>query len=167
LPAAGYGKGWDSGIVEFKAMLEIFSRSKINLNFTESPYVTFKEKLKFLAKIFIKKQRGKYRFDFDPIGGLQAAQGAQRRQIKARTFEIPACGGFLLTGMADNIEDYYIDGKEIVIFKNLDDLTEKCRYYLNHEEERLAIAEAGYKRTLLEHTYEKRFADIFKAMELM
>jgi len=167
LPAEGYGGGWQQGRVSFENMLEIFSNSKISLNFTESPYVTAAERLKLLAKLLVKKEMGTYKFSGQNIiGNFQSALGAQRRQIKGRTFEVPACGGFLLTGDADNLRDYYLDGKELVIFKNKSDLAEKCKYYLEHEAERKAIAEAGYQRTLKEHTYEKRFKEIFIALGL-
>jgi len=164
LPAEGYGKNWPSGIVDFPKMLEIFSNSKINLNFTESYFSWPKQ----LAKLFIKKESGKYAPNLQsPISNLQSLMGARRRQIKARTFEIPACGGFLLTGSADNLEEYYVPGKEIVIFKNKAELAEKCRYYLDNEEQLAAIAKAGFKRTVKEHTYEKRFREIFQIMGLM
>ena len=163
LPAKGYGKGWEPGTVAFERMLEIFSCSKINLNFTESALDWPKE----IAKLFIKKESGKYRPNFQyPISNIQSLRGKRRRQIKGRTFEVPACGGFLLTGDADNLRDYYVDGKEIVIFKDKNDLAEKCRYYLEHEDERKAIAKAGYERTIKDHTYEQRFKEIFRALEL-
>ncbi len=167
LPAVGYGSGWQNGRVEFEKMFEIFSHSKINLNFTESPYTTFKERMKFLVKFFVKKEFGKFKPNFQsPISNLQSFFGAQRRQIKGRIFEVPACGGFLLTGHADNLSDYYVDGKEIVVFKNVNELIEKTKYYLEHESEREAIAKAGYERTIREHTYEQRFREIFKALDL-
>jgi spore maturation protein CgeB len=168
LSAEGYGKNWPSGIVDFQKMLEIFSSSKINLNFTESPYVTTKDRTKVAAKLFIKKEMGEYKFNAHHlIDNFKSALGTQRRQIKGRTFEVPACGGFLLTGDADNLRDYYVDGKEIVIFKDKNDLAEKCHYYLVHEDERVAIAKAGYDRTVKDHTYEQRFREIFKAMGFM
>jgi spore maturation protein CgeB len=167
LPAEGYGSGWPNGRVDFAQMLEIFSFSKINLNFTESPYVTLKDRAKIFGKLFVKKELGQYKFDAHHIAdNFKSALGTQRRQIKGRTFEVPACGGFLLTGDADNLRDYYIDGKEIVIFKDKNDMVEKCKYYLMHDDERCRIAEAGFQRTIKEHTYERRFKEIFQAMEL-
>ncbi|MDE1971514.1 MAG: glycosyltransferase family 1 protein, partial [Patescibacteria group bacterium] len=50
--------------------------------------------------------------------------------------------------------------------KDVPDLIEKARYYLTHESERARIARAGYERTLREHTYEKRFQELFRAMKL-
>lgn len=157
LNAEGYGQGWKKGRVSFEKMIEIFSSSKINLNFAESPYVAAKERFKFFVKGLLHPHQ--------VSGYMESYKGAQRKQIKGRTFEIPACGGFLLTNNADNLRDYYIDGKEIVIFENKNDLAEKCKYYLSHEAERRAIAAAGYQRTIKEHTYAHRFREIFKALE--
>ena len=46
-------------------------------------------------------------------------------------------------------------------------MIDKIKYYLEHNEEREAIARAGYERTLREHTYEKRFNEIFKTIGLI
>ncbi|MBL8030572.1 MAG: glycosyltransferase [Candidatus Doudnabacteria bacterium] len=153
LPAVGYGAGWEKGRVSFEDMLKIFSNSKINLNFTQSAFANFTGKFKMLAKTIL--------HPYNAASYMKAYAGAQRNQIKGRTFEIPACGGFMLTQDADNLGEYYEDGKEVVIFKNEDDMIEKCKYYLSHENERVGIAKAGYKRTLKEHTYELRFREIF------
>jgi spore maturation protein CgeB len=83
------------------------------------------------------------------------------QQIKGRNFEIPGTGAFLLTDRAENLGDYYDIGKEIVCFNDVDDLIDKIRYYLRHEEEREAIAAAGYSRTLRDHTFDVRFRQIF------
>ena len=83
-------------------------------------------------------------------------------EIKGRNFEIPGCGGFILTNNTPHLEEYYDIGKEIVCFEDMEDLKEKINYFLNHDSEREKIALAGYERTLKEHTYEKRFNDILK-----
>ena len=168
LPAKGFGKGWPSGVVDNQKMLEIFSFSKINLNFTESPYVTWKDRTKALAKLFVKKELGTYKPNIHKFfPSLQSLKEGQRRQIKTRTFEVPACGGFLLTGKPDDdVSEYYIPGKEIELFSTPAELAEKCQYYLTHEQQRKAIAQAGYERTVRQHTYVHRFRDIFKAMGL-
>lgn len=60
--------------------------------------------------------------------------------------ECLACGSFLL---ADKPEDFselgYVDGKHLVLYKDLTDLKNKIRYFLNHEKEREQIAAEGMK----------------------
>lgn len=163
LAVQAFGWGWPSGAVGERQKLEVFSFSKINLNFTETPDYGLKSKLKLLARLFIKKELGKYRFNLgSPVANIKSLLGTHRLTIKGRNFEVPACAGFLLTGQSDeDLSEYYVDGKEIVIFKDKYDLYKKCRYYLEHENEREVIARAGYERTIKEHTYEKRFREIF------
>jgi spore maturation protein CgeB len=82
------------------------------------------------------------------------------QQIKGRNFEIPGAGGFLMTSPADNLEEYYEDGKEIVVFRSTTELKERISYYLRHDSERSGIAQAGYERTIRDHTWDRRWNDI-------
>jgi spore maturation protein CgeB len=69
-----------------------------------------------------------------------------------RTLEIPGYGGFLLTQRSkEQSEELYVEGREIACFETVDELKEKIRYYLEHEDERLAIAQAGHERAVREH----------------
>jgi len=81
-------------------------------------------------------------------------------QIKARTFEVPGAGGFLLTEYAPGLEQFYRVGKEIAVFHNMEELERQIRYYLAHPDERDAIAKAGYERTLRDHTYDIRLKQV-------
>ena len=87
-------------------------------------------------------------------------------QIKGRNFEVPGCGGFLLTGNVEDLESYYEIGKEVVCFENSKDLVDKVGYYLAHDTERAQIARLGYERTLRDHTYACRFEQIFARIGL-
>lgn len=169
LSAGAFGTGWSNGRVSFDDMLSIFSQSKINLNFSETYLTGLGSKFKLLAKLFFQKTKSGYEFTGRHFSdNLLSAKGVMKKPIKGRVFEVPACGGFLLTGLSDDdIGEYYLPDKEIVVFNNLPDLVEKCNYYLKHESERVAIAKAGYERTLRDHTYERRFKDIFKALEII
>ncbi len=163
LPAESYGNGWPAGRASQQKMLEIFSYSKINLNFSETHNYGLRGLLRNAAKLVVKKQQGSLRFDgHHLVSNARAFLSMRRRAIKGRTFEIPACGGFLLTQIVDdNLAEYYELEKEIAVFKNAVDMAEKCRYFLVHEEQRKQIAQAGYQRTIKEHTYQRRFVDIF------
>ena len=96
--------------------------------------------------------------------GMAAASRPGVSQIKARNFEVPGCGALLLTEYVEGLEEYYEIGKEVACYRGSNELVESIRYYLDHEDERQRVAEAGYRRTLEDHTYEKRLDEIFGRM---
>ena len=89
------------------------------------------------------------------------------KQAKGRVFEVPMCGGFLLTEYFPHLEKYYENGKEIVWFKTIEEGIEKVNYYLSHEDKRREIAKLGYERAQRDHTWVKRYEDIFRKVEEM
>jgi spore maturation protein CgeB len=82
-------------------------------------------------------------------------------QLKARVFEVPTAGGFLLTENSPDQHLFYEIDKEQAVFETVEELVEKARYYLSHPDERDAMALAAYERTQAEHTYEQRFTAVF------
>jgi spore maturation protein CgeB len=52
------------------------------------------------------------------------------------------------------------------VYDGTDDLVDQVSYWLSHEDERAAVADAGHQRVLAEHTYDHRFAEIFAALGL-
>lgn len=98
---------------------------------------------------------------------LNISLTSQKRkdQIKARDFEVPACGSLLMTKEMKGLSHYLLAGKEIVTYKNVDDAAKNIRYYLSHDREREVIAEAGYVKVHRDHTYEKRLWAIFHFLE--
>ena len=93
--------------------------------------------------------------------GMKAARTAERQnQIKARRFEIPGYGGFLLTQSAPSLGTYYEPGTEIETFTDLDEAVAKIQHYLAHPEERDRIAKAGHARTCAHHTYDQRMKSV-------
>jgi spore maturation protein CgeB len=161
-----FGKGWKKGIVSNDGMIERFKKSKINLNFTSSSRAV---NLKQFAKILLNR-RCDNSFQLNSLKRMlnesKLLLSSKRAQIKGRNFEIPGHGGFLLTDYAEHLDQYYIPEKEIIVFHNIDELVENISYYLSHDEEREKIRSAGQQRTLRDHTYEKRFKEIFTSVGL-
>lgn len=89
------------------------------------------------------------------------------KQIKGRVFEVPMCGGFLLTEYADGIEEYFDIGKEIECFYTMEEAVEKIQFYLRHERLRKAIAEHGHQRALRDHTWVQRLRAVFDELDRM
>lgn len=75
-------------------------------------------------------------------------------------YEATGCGALLMTDYKENLGDIFEIGKEIIAYSSPEDLSKKIAYYLKHEDERKAIALAGQKRTLKEHTYKKRMIEL-------
>jgi hypothetical protein len=83
--------------------------------------------------------------------------GHEILQIKGRDFEVPMCGGFLLTTHNDALKDYFIIGKEIETYRTNEECLDKIKYYLKNDWKREQIAQAGYKRSQKDHCYDAKF----------
>ena len=68
--------------------------------------------------------------------------------ITARTFHIPACGGFMLHERTDEVVQFFAEGKECALFEGPDELVAKVGYFLGHPDERVSIAKSGRQRCL-------------------
>ena len=83
--------------------------------------------------------------------------------ISMRTFEVPAMGGFLLAARTASQTEMLQDGVDAAYFDDPDDLVEKVRYYVDHEDERAAIARAGHSRiTTGANTYADRLRSLLQ-----
>jgi SAM-dependent methyltransferase len=82
-----------------------------------------------------------------------------------RLFEATGVGACLVTDMKDNLRELFELDKEIVAYRSAEECVELIKYYLNHEDERAAIAKAGQQRTLKEHTYYHRMQELVGIVE--
>lgn len=55
-------------------------------------------------------------------------------------------------------------GEHLVCFKEIGEVKELVRYYLNHHQERNEIAQKGYNEALEKHTYVHRVKDLLIAI---
>jgi spore maturation protein CgeB len=88
-----------------------------------------------------------------------------RKSMSARMYTAVGCGAFYMCRHVDGIEEVLKPGKEIVTFRSDDEMIDMIRYYLGNNELRLKIAEAGQKRVLKDHTYEKRIGQMCSLIE--
>jgi spore maturation protein CgeB len=158
ISVAAYGYGWPNGKVSQDGMLNIFSRSKINLNLNVRPS-RFEPRV--LARLFLKKSVNRLVPDLHVIDNAKAWWHFDVPHTHARPFELAGCKAFVISGYSEGAETYYKPDTEMVFYRTPDELAAKIRYYLEHQDERDRIAQTGYERTLKDHTYEQRFRSIF------
>jgi spore maturation protein CgeB len=84
--------------------------------------------------------------------------------VNQRVFDVPVCGGFLLTDHRRQMEDLFEPGKEIVCYEDPDEIPGLVRHYLPRAGERRAVVEAARRRILAEHTYDLRLASLVRTM---
>ena len=79
-----------------------------------------------------------------------------------RLFEATGAGACLITDWKENLHELFAPDTEVLTYRTAAECAEKVNYLLAHEAERKAVAAAGQRRTLREHTFENRAAVIDK-----
>ena len=157
-----WGYGWPNGRLSFEAMVDVFNQSKINLNLSNNESWDFRYIFSLARPLKETLRVAKSTFRATVKRDAKVCE-----QVKARHFEINACGGFQLSYYVEGLESHYQIGNEIAIYGSIDEIVEKVRYYLEYENEREDIAWNGYERAFHDHTMDKRFQHIFEQLGLI
>ena len=105
-----------------------------------------------------------------PLFGLEMFQQLQRTRVSLNThidisathasnmrlYEATGVGSCLLTDWKANLGELFEPDSEIVTYKDAGECVEKVNYLLSHDADRSAIAAAGQRRTLRDHSFDKR-----------
>ncbi len=83
--------------------------------------------------------------------------------LNMRAFDVPAAGGCLVTDDRPGVRDAFEVGREVVVYKRLEDLPVIIGDLRADPAGRNAIAEAGRARVLASHTYDQRWTAILAA----
>ena len=109
--------------------------------------------------------RSKINLGFSSCGNTHET-GERILQVRLRDFEVPMSGGFYMVEHMEELEEFFNIGKEIVCYTDKQDLSDKIKYYLKHDDERERIRKAGHERCLRDHSWHKRFQMAFREMGL-
>lgn len=140
-----FGAGWPNGRLSFEAMEQVFRKSRINLNISNS----VNHDIRFILS--------------SPRNLLNYLRTPKRaEQVKARNFEIPMAGGFQLSNYVLGLERHFDIGRDIAVYNSPEECVQLIRYYLANEEARQSVLAESHRRVLAEHTYLKRFESILQ-----
>jgi hypothetical protein len=85
---------------------------------------------------------------------------AGREAGNMRLFEATGAGTLLLTDFKDNLDRLFAPDREVAAWRSIDDCLAAIDHHLGNDGSRMEIAHAGQARTLAQHTYRHRAAEI-------
>ena len=83
-----------------------------------------------------------------------------KNAVNQRVFDVPACEGFILTDYRKQLEDLFEIDKEVICYRNIEEIQELVKKYLKDKKERNKIIKNAYNRVLKEHKYTDRALQI-------
>lgn len=134
-----YGVGSDNGFVSYEEMINVFNKSKINLNFTAIS-------------------------DSENYVIRPPSINKRIKQSKGRPIEIALSGGFILSEYVPGMDEMFLPGQEMDVFNSKEELLEKIKYYLSNENKRTEIASNGYEKAFKNYDIISGFEKVFNRM---
>jgi spore maturation protein CgeB len=111
---------------------------------------------------------------FDYLAAIAASEitanchtSVSEEGFNMRLFEATGMQTCLLTDRRRGIEDLFEPGKEIMMYETIGEAVDMSRFLARNPSARRAIAQAGHRRTLAEHTTSKRLeavVDLFRKL---
>jgi hypothetical protein len=120
-----FGSGTSAGMISQQAVIDVYRRTRVNLNFTGGSSAT-------------------------PLDG-HLSINRRVRQVKGRNTKIALCGSFVLSERAPGLERLFDIGREIDVFEGPAELVEKARFYLQHEDVRETMALRAHQRAVRDY----------------
>ncbi len=84
--------------------------------------------------------------------------------LPLRIFDILGCGGFLMSNYQPELTEHFEIGVDMEAYASMEELVEKCAYYLEHEDIRQQIARNGYQKVAHGHTYIHRLKKMIETI---
>jgi hypothetical protein len=98
------------------------------------------------------------------LGIGYALASARIATAKGRDIECPAVGACYLTTYQWELAHMFEIGKEVLCYRNFEELVELVSYYSKRPEACLTIAQAAHRRAHAEYTWEKRLRALFQEL---
>lgn len=82
--------------------------------------------------------------------------------LPLRILDIMGCCGFLMTNYQSELDEYFEIGRDLECYSSMEELIDKCAFYLEHDDIRKEIAHNGYEKIKQHHTYSHRIAEMLR-----
>ena len=98
------------------------------------------------------------------LGIGYALASARIANAKGRDIECPATGACYLTTYHWELAEMFEIGREVLCYRNVEELIELYSYYSKRPDICLKIAQAAHRRAHAEHTWERRLRHLFNEL---
>jgi len=95
---------------------------------------------------------------------LNCTSRQMKGAVNQRVFDVPACGGFVLTDRREQLAQLFEPGREVIVYDTPQDIAELVERYLRDDQARERISLAARARILAGHTYEHRLDGLLSVM---
>ncbi len=82
-----------------------------------------------------------------------------------RMFEATGVGTMILNDEGINLSELFVVGKEIEMYKNINEAIEKANYYINNPEKAIEIGKNAQARTVKEYNYDEYVKKLFVSIK--
>ena len=86
------------------------------------------------------------------------------RHMHLREFEAPMCGATYLTGFTPELAECFEPDREVLVYRDMEELIDKARFYILHADAGEEIRVAGRRRALADHTWQSRYERLFEVI---
>lgn len=97
---------------------------------------------------------------------LLAAPREIQNGIPVQAMDIMGCGGFLMTNFQNDYLQYFEPGTDYIYYESTDDIVDKLKYYLQHEEERITVSRNAFQKIRQNHTFGQRLDEMASLLNL-
>jgi len=95
---------------------------------------------------------------------LNCTSRQMKGAVNQRVFDVPACGGFVLTDRREQLGRLFEPGREVVVYDAPEEIPELVARCLKDRGLRERVGAAARTRILAEHTYEHRLRELLSIM---
>ena len=85
--------------------------------------------------------------------------------VNQRVWDVPGVGSFLLTDAQQDALEFFEEDREVVVYRDFEEAADKASYYLEHPQQREAIAARAHRKVQRLHRFTHRLRRLHQVMQ--